>query len=221
MSTARTTPLISVAIVEDNRYMRAGWRALLEGADDMVVLGDYDRCETALESGALDQADVVLMDIGLPGISGIEGVAVLRERNPAAAVVMCTVHEDDDHIFDAICAGAVGYLLKKTPPDELLKAIRDAAGGGSPMTPSIARKVIGSFHTPNGRETRTELTPRERETLEALAQGKSYKTVGEELGITVNGVRHHIRGIYDKLQVHSKSEAIARGLKERLIRPPR
>ncbi|MCB0273518.1 MAG: response regulator transcription factor, partial [Calditrichaeota bacterium] len=139
-------------------------------------------------------------------------------------IIMCTVHDDNEHIFQAICAGAVGYLLKKTPPEELLKAIREAAGGGSPMTPNIARQVITSFQRPSAAEQQEEvytLTPREQEVLEALATGKSYHGIAREMHISINSVRFHIRGIYEKLQVHSRTEAIAMGLKKKLIQPPR
>jgi DNA-binding NarL/FixJ family response regulator len=215
---------IAVSIIEDNHYMRQGWRAILEGVDDFIVLGDYENCESAFAVADIGDSDVVLMDIGLPGMSGIEGVKYLRELYPNMAIVMCTVHDDDQHIFDALCTGAVGYLLKKTPPEELIISLRDAANGGSPMTPNIARRVINTFHQAPAASRRDEpdqLTPREQEVLEHLAEGNSYIAIAEALGISLNGVRFHIRGIYEKLQVHSSSEAIAKGLKKRLLRPPR
>ncbi|MFQ5584986.1 MAG: response regulator [Calditrichia bacterium] len=214
----------AVSIIEDNHYMRRGWRAILDAVDDFVVLGDYENCESAFAAPDIGDSDVVLMDIGLPGMSGIEGVKYLQERNPGMAIVMCTVHDDDQNVFDALCAGAVGYLLKKTPPDELVAALRNAANGGSPMTPNIARKVISTFHlspaTPE-KEATDRLTEREQQVLEQLAGGNSYAAIAEALDISLNGVRFHIRGIYEKLQVHSRSAAVAKGLKKRLLRPPR
>ena len=215
---------IAVSIIEDNRYMRAGWRALLEKVDDFVVLGDYSKCERAFASEDIGVSDVVLMDIGLPGMSGIEGVKFLCGKYPEIAIVMCTIHDDDQHIFDALCAGAVGYLLKKTPPEALVQAIRDAAAGGSPMTPNVARKVIAALHKPlkpAPEELLDKLTPREQEVLEQLAEGKSYAAIAAESGISINGVRFHIRSIYEKLQVHSRTAAINKGIKKRLLRPPR
>jgi DNA-binding NarL/FixJ family response regulator len=214
---------VSVSIVEDNRFIRAGWETALSAASGVTVLGSYGNCEDALRSPTLDDSDVVLMDIGLPGISGIEGVKRIKQRRPSAAIVMCTVHDDDQNVFDAICAGAVGYLLKKTPPEELVSALRDAAGGGSPMTPNIARKVLASFQKTPGRSSHREddLTEREREVLAQMARGQSYAGIARELFISMDGVRYHIRHIYEKLQVHSSGEAVASALKRRLIPPPR
>jgi DNA-binding NarL/FixJ family response regulator len=162
------------------------------------------------------------MDIGLPGMSGIECVKRIKERRPAATIVMCTVHDDDKNVFDALCAGAIGYLLKKTPPDELVRSIRDAATGGSPMTPNIARSVIASFQkAAKPAHVDDALTEREREVLDEMARGKSYAGIARELFISMDGVRYHIRHIYEKLQVHSRGEAVARALKQKLISPPR
>jgi DNA-binding NarL/FixJ family response regulator len=163
------------------------------------------------------------MDIGLPGMSGIEGIGRLKTRHPKALVIMCTVFEDDNNIFNALCAGAVGYVLKKTTPEEILRAIHDAAAGGSPMTPTIARKVIASFHLKAKHHSRDfdQLTEREQQVLDRLVQGKSYATIAEEIFISVDGVRYHLRHIYEKLQVSNRAEAVAKGLKERLVPPPR
>jgi DNA-binding NarL/FixJ family response regulator len=214
---------IVVSLVEDNQYVRTGWEAVLTNAPDFVVRGVFANCEEAFSSPETGESDLVLMDIGLPGMSGIDGVKYIKEHYPSVAVVMCTVHEDDQNIFDAVCAGAIGYLQKKIQPDELLKALRDASAGGSPMTPNIARKIIASFQrqpvNPSG--TGEALTTREREVLEQMALGKSYATIAESLFLSVDGVRYHIRHIYDKLQVHTRGEAIAKGLKARLIHPQR
>jgi len=215
---------LAVVIVEDNRYVRQAWELVLEAEEDFIVLGSYPSCEAAFAREEIARADLVLMDIGLPGMSGIEGVRYLKEHYPHQTVVMCTVHDDDEKIFDALCAGAVGYLLKNTPPEKLVDALREASRGGSPMTPSVARKVIASFQqkpvtTPTGEEIK--LTERERQILERMAQGKTYNAIARELSLSMDGVTYHIRHIYQKLQVHTRAQAVARGLQKRLIRPPR
>ena len=215
---------IGVLIIEDNKYVREAWGAVVAGDPRMEVLGSYGSCEEALGGTALAAADVVLMDIGLPGMSGIEGVRRILHLRSGIPVIMCTVFEDDDNIFNALCAGAVGYVVKKTPPEEIRRAIHDAVAGGSPMTPAIARKVIESFHHSPGQRPRQNaepLTAREEEVLSRLVQGKSYSAIAEELFLSVDGVRYHLRHIYEKLQVRSRAEAVARGLKERLVPPPR
>jgi DNA-binding NarL/FixJ family response regulator len=213
---------IRVALIEDNRFIRAGWEAALSASPEFDVVGAYRSCEEAFLDPALESCDVVLMDIGLPGISGIEGVLQLKSRAHSPEVVMCTVYDDDQKVFDAICAGAVGYLLKKTPPEGLKRALSDAVSGGSPMTPNIARKIVASFQKrPLGRAGEDDLTPRERDVLGQMAEGKSYAAIAKQLFISVDGVRYHIRHIYEKLQVHSRGEAIAAGLKRRLIPPLR
>jgi len=156
------------------------------------------------------------MDIGLPGIDGIEGVRRLRKIIPEALVMMLTVYEDNENIFDALCAGAGGYLVKNTPPERLVEAISEAVNGGSPMSVSIARQVVGYFH--NSGKTKTEdevlITAREREILMEMSRGCSYQQVGDALFISVDTVRHHIRNIYRKMQVHSQSEAVSQALRK-------
>lgn len=215
---------IGVLIVEDNRFVREAWGAVIAGDPRMAVVGSYGSCEDALAAPTLAEADVVLMDIGLPGMSGIEGVRRFLHVRPGIPVIMCTVFEDDENIFNALCAGAVGYVVKKTPPEEIRKAIQDAIAGGSPMSPAIARKVIQSFQHSPGARPRQEaepLTTREQEVLSRLVQGKSYSAIAEELFLSVDGVRYHLRHMYEKLQVKSRAEAVARGLKDRLVPPPR
>jgi len=215
---ATTKNVIGVSIIEDNSYLRTGWLAALKSVPDFVVLGAYASCEEAFRSSDPGDSDVVLMDIGLPGMSGIEGVKYLTEHFPKVATIICTVYDDDQKVFEALCAGAVGYLLKKIDAPELIKAIRDAAAGGSPMSPNIARKVIATFHkTPA--KTAEQLTEGESEVLNLLAQGKSYAAIAGEVHLSLDGVRTRIRRIYEKLHVHTRSEAVAKGLSQRLIEP--
>ncbi len=211
--------LIKIVIIEDNRYMREGWTTILDFESDFVVLDSFESCEDAFETDLMEQADVVLMDIELPGMSGIEGVKYLQQEYSDLAVIMATVFDDDKNVFDALCAGAVGYLMKKVSPEELKEAIRDANSGGSPMTPNIARKVISSFHDTVSNEDEQQLKDRELEILEQLAKGKSYAAIGKIVFLSVDGVRYHIRNIYRKLQVHSRSEAVSKGISRRLINP--
>lgn len=221
--TTMTTPRlpIHITIIEDNRYIRSGWEVTFAGIPDLRVVGSFESCEEAFATTAIEESDVVLIDIELPGMSGIDGLRRIRKLYPRVAVVMCTVYDDDQNVFDAICAGAVGYLLKKASPEEVVKAIRDAVAGGSPMTPTIARKVIASFQPKKPDHFTEQLTEREHEVLAKMTEGKSYATIANELFISVDGVRYHIRNIYLKLQVHSRAEAIAEGLKQRIIQPPR
>lgn len=214
---------IDITIIEDNRYVRESWLAVLNSVPEFSVSGAFVTCEDAFRHPEFGSSDIVIMDIGLPGMSGIEGVKYITENFPGIQVIMCTVFDDDKRIFDALCNGAVGYLLKKIPAQELIHSIKMAASGGSPMTPNIARKVINSFQKPTtGKiEQQNQLTDKEKEVLEHLAHGKSYAAIGQEMFLSVDGVRYHIRHIYEKLQVHSKSQAIAKGLKDRIIQPPR
>lgn len=208
--------VINIGIIEDNRYMRDGWEAFIGSEPDMNVIGAFGSCEEAFASDIMNRVDLLIMDIGLPGMSGIEGVRYVRKHHPKVIMIMATVFDDDQHIFDALKAGAMGYLEKKVSPEELNAAIRDAMDGGSPITPNIASKVIRSFHQGDHQE---QLTEREQQILEKLATGVSYQTIGKEIFLSVDGVRYHIRNIYRKLQVNSRSEAIAKGISRKLINP--
>lgn len=219
--TEHADDLIHIAIIEDNSYVREAWCASLALTPTFVLVGAYRDCETAFEADEFPDADIVLMDIGLPGMSGIDGVAYVSTHHPEMRVIMCTVYEEDDKIFDALCGGAVGYLLKEIEPEDLVRAIRTAVDGGSPMTPRIARKVIAHFQKPARKDADNDLTEREREVLVLLAQGKSYAAIAEQLFISVDGVGGRIRKIYEKLQAHSRGEAVAKGLARRLINPPK
>ncbi len=220
VSPPESTDPIRVALVEDDARIRSSLISLLELADGFRCVNAFASAEEALAGPLAEIADVVLMDINLPGRSGIECVSELKRRIPALLVVMLTVYEDTDRIFAALRAGASGYLLKRTPPAELLESIREVQGGGSPMSSLIARKVVASFQDAGrnrpgkmpAAEPLPSLTPRERDILDALARGLLYKEIAERLGISTNTVRTHLRSIYEKLQVQTRTEAVVRYL---------
>lgn len=210
---------IGVAIVEDQPQTREGLATLIRGTPGCRLVGAYGSMEEALVALGGAAPDVALLDIELPGISGIEGVRRLKQRFPSIQILMLTVFADNDHVFEAICAGASGYLLKDTPPARLTEAVRELVGGGAPMSPEIARMVVGMFSKvapPRTEEHR--LSPREVELLKLLAEGHSYKTAAKALSISIDTVRFHIRNIYDKLHVHSKSEAVILALRRGIVR---
>ena len=213
-----STTTTDVVIVEDQREIREGLAALIDGTPGFRCVGRYGSMEEALK-GISEAPHVALLDIGLPGMSGIEGVRRLRQRYPSLAVLMITVYDDDERIFEAICAGAVGYLLKKTPPARLLESIAEVVRGGAPMSPEVARRVIQIF-----REIRPpaqadyELTPHETRLLALLVDGHNYKAAAAELKVSVNTIAFHMRSIYSKLEVHSKSEAVSKALRHGLVR---
>jgi DNA-binding NarL/FixJ family response regulator len=209
---------IEVVIVEDQDQTREGLAFLIGSTPGLRVRGAFATMEAALPELERAAPDVALLDIGLPGMSGIEGVKRLRAIDSPAAILILSVHGDDDRVFQAVCAGACGYLLKDTPPARLIEAIKELHAGGAPMSPEIARKVVTMFTrlAPPAREN--ELSPRERDVLRLLADGHSYKTAARELDLSVDTVRFHIRHIYEKLHVHSKSEAVVLALRTGLIR---
>jgi len=216
--TAVAEETIRVAIVEDVRPLRDGFRMLIDGTEGFHCTGSFRSMEEALEKIKFDVPNVLLADIGLPGMNGIDGVRQLKQSFPAPTVLMLTVYDDDDRIFAALCAGACGYLLKKTPPARLLESIREAADGGAPMTPEIARRVVRLFRQVRPPEKADyNLTPHELRLLKLLVDGHNYKTAAAELKVSVNTVCFHIKQIYEKLQVHSKSEAVAKALRNRLV----
>jgi DNA-binding NarL/FixJ family response regulator len=210
--------VIRIAIVEDLRDTREGLALLIDGTEGYRCTGAYRSMEAALPAIGNDPPDVVLTDIGLPGMSGIEGVRILKKRHPSLQFLMLSVYEDDERIFEALCAGASGYLLKKTPPARLLESLRETVEGGSPMSPEIARRVITLFRMFRPpKKAETDLTPHEVRILKLLVDGHHYKSAAAELGVSVNTIATHIKHIYEKLQVHSKSEAVARALRDALI----
>jgi DNA-binding NarL/FixJ family response regulator len=205
----------NVVTVEDRREIRDGLAMLIDSTDDFRCIGRYRSMEEALVHRV---PDLVLADIGVPGMSGIEGMRIIRGKHPQVLILVLSVYDDDDRIFEALCAGACGYLLKKTPPDKLLDGLRDAVAGGSPMTPEVARRVVALFREFRPPEKADyQLTPHESRLLKLLVEGHSYKSAAAEFGVTVHAVSFHMRRIYEKLQVHSKSEAVAKALKNRLV----
>jgi len=210
---------ITAAVIEDRRDIRQGLQYLIDGTDGYRCTGAFGSMEEALRRIGEEIPQVILVDIGLPGMSGLEGIPLLRQRFPKALVLMLTVYEDDERIFAALCAGAAGYLLKKTPPARLLESIAEAVHGGAPMSPEVARRVIVLFRDVRPPERADcDLTPHEVRLLRLLAEGHSYKTAGAELGLSVNTIKFHMKRVYEKLHVHSKSEAVARALRRRIVR---
>jgi DNA-binding NarL/FixJ family response regulator len=213
--------IVKVGIVEDQRRTRDGLRALIEGSKGLSCAGAWRSMEEALSAPIQPEAsrpDVILRDLGLPGMSGIEGIPGIREKWPETAVVVLTVYEDNDRVFEALCAGATGYLLKTTNKAKLVEGIHEAVRGGSPMSPGIARQVVELFRQYRPPErSNCDLTQHEVRLLRLLVDGHSYKTAAVSLSVTVNTVAFHIKSIYGKLQVHSKSEAVARAFRDNLL----
>lgn len=216
--TETTINPIKTAIIEDQDEIREGLASLIGFTPGFKCTGAYQSMEEAFEKMRRDVPDVVLSDIGLPGMDGIQGIKILKERYPKMLILMITVYDDDERIFDALCAGANGYLLKRTPPTKLLESLREAMDGGSPMSPEIASKVIRLFREIRPPERADyDLTPHEIRLLKLLCDGHNYNTAAKELKSSINTVKFYIKRIYEKLQVHSKSEAVAKALKERLL----
>jgi DNA-binding NarL/FixJ family response regulator len=210
--------VIRVAIIEDQREIREGLSALVTGTQGYRCVGAFGSMEEGLAWLRAESADVVLVDIGLPTMSGIDGTRVLRERFPQIPVLILTIYDDDRRIFDAVCAGACGYVIKKTPPARLLECIKEVADGGAAMSSEVARRVMELFRDirPPG-DVEYHLTPHELRLLRMLVEGHNYKTAADALGVTVNTISFHMRSIYGKLEVHSKSEAVAKALRSRLV----
>jgi DNA-binding NarL/FixJ family response regulator len=209
---------LRVVIIEDLREVREGLTMLINGTSGFACARSYRTMEDALKHIGDDRPDVILTDIGLPGMSGIEGIPRLREHYPEVPILTLTVYDSDDEVFSALCAGASGYLLKNTPPSRLLESLREAVDGGAPMSPDVARRVVKLFRKFRPPERApSHLTPQETELLKLVVEGHHYKTAAAELGITTNTVSFHLKNIYTKLQVHSKTEAVAKALREHLV----
>lgn len=210
--------ITTVATIEDRREIREGLATLIDDTPGFRCVGRYRSMEEALDGFRNHPADLSLVDIELPGMSGLEGIRILREQYPAMLLLMLTVYDDDERIFEALCAGACGYLLKKTPPQRLLDSLRDAVNGGAPMSPDVARRVIRIFRDVCPPEkAEYDLTPHEVRLLKLMVEGHSYKSAANILRVSSHTVSFHLRHIYEKLEVHSKSEAVAKALRSRLV----
>ena len=203
--------MINISIVEDDKLIREALRDFINEEDRLKCIGSYPDCESALDDLNKNRPDVMLMDIELPGMSGIEGVKKIKEKFPKIDIIMLTVHEDLSLVFQALSAGACGYLDKSSTEEKIIESIKEIYDGGAPMSYKIAKLVVSSFQ----KKTETELTPREMDVLNLLCDGHSYKEIAYKLFISVGTIRHHIKSIYFKL--HSKSEAVAKALKERIV----
>jgi DNA-binding NarL/FixJ family response regulator len=211
--------VIKVTLIEDQPKIREGLKMLIDGTEGFQCAGSFPSMEEALARITENLPDVVLVDIGLPGMSGIEGVRRLKLAHPGLSLLMLTIYDDDRRIFDALCAGACGYLLKNTPPARLLESLREVTQGGAPMSPQVATRVIRLFRDIRPPDQADyNLTPHEMRLLKLLMDGYNYKTAASELRVSVNTIRFHMRSIYDKLQVHSKSEAVAKAFRNRILR---
>ena len=200
---------IRVAIVEDDADIRSAMLDLLPMEDDIICVRDYDRAETFLKEFPDMMVDVVLMDITLPGINGIQAVREAKPKRPEIQFLMCTSHNDSERTFDSLCAGATGYILKNSSPLKIIQAVREINNGGSPMSPEIARLVVNSFPNRNQNQSLLDtLTTREQEIVHNLAKGYTYQEIADTLFISIETVRTYLRKIYEKLQVHSKVEAL-------------
>lgn len=211
--------MIRVAIVEDRRGVRESLEELVRGTADFAAVGGYASMEDALAGIEQHFPDVVVMDLGLPGMSGVEGIRRLRLAYPKLVMIVLTVFDDDRRIFEALCAGAAGYLLKSAPPTKLLDGIREAMEGGAPMSPAIARRVIDLFREFRPPPTASHnLTPHEVRVLRLMADGHNTTTAARELGCSANTVSFHSKNVFKKLEVHSKAEAVAKALRQGLLR---
>jgi DNA-binding NarL/FixJ family response regulator len=214
--------LVRVAIFEDNNHVREAISLLVQGTSGLELAGAFPDCNNLVADIRASVPDLVLMDIGMPGINGVEAVKIIKKNFPSLTVVIQTIFEKDDTVFEAICAGASGYLLKDTPPSRLMESIVEAYQGGSPMSPVIARKILHLFQkflSPLADASHFDyhLTSREKEVLQWMVKGCSYKMIAETCKISFDTVRAHIRNIYEKLHVASMSEAVAKAIKERLV----
>jgi DNA-binding NarL/FixJ family response regulator len=210
--------MIKVLIYEDNPQLREGLTMLINGSDGFEVLSSFKNCNNVVEEVQAFKPDVILMDIDMPGVNGLEGLKLVREIDTTVKVLMLTVFDDNKNVFQAISSGANGYILKKTPPGKLLEYIAEAQSGGAPMTSSIATQVLKMFSSMNNEKGEDyNLSDREKQVLQLLVEGYSYKMIAGEMFIAIDTVRSHIKKIYEKLHVNSKSEAVAKAFKDRIV----
>lgn len=203
-----------VVLIEDNIPLRDGFKEVIDGTQNFKVVASYTQCEDALKNISYDNPDILLVDIELPGISGVEGTKRIKQLKPNTDIIMVTVYENSEMVFDALCAGASGYLTKSITPDELIEALNETVSGGAPMSIKIAKMVVGSFRR---KQSKIELSNREKEVLTLLAEGNSYDSIAEQLFISKNTIKFHLKNIYIKLQVNSNIEAVNKANKENLI----
>jgi DNA-binding NarL/FixJ family response regulator len=219
LETEKRRPPIRVGIVEDLDEIRDGLAALISESRGFFCSGSWPSMEAAIPALAQGPPDVLLVDIGLPGMNGIDGIRRIRESHPGLLPIVLTVYQDDERIFEALCAGACGYLLKKTEAPRILQSIEEAVARGAPMSPEIARQVVRLFtRFRPARESDFGLTPHETRVLKLLVDGHGFESAGRVLGVAKSTIAFHVRRIYDKLQVHSKSEAVAKALRDGLVR---
>jgi DNA-binding NarL/FixJ family response regulator len=210
--------MTKILIYEDNPQLREGLTMLINGSEGFEVLQSFKNCMHVVEEVNAWKPDVILMDIDMPGVNGIEGLKALRQVNQDVKVLMLTVFDDNKNVFQAISNGANGYILKKTPPSRLLEYINEAQTGGAPMTASIATQVLKMFSSMNSEKGEDyNLSDREKQVLQFLVEGYSYKMIANEMFIAIDTVRSHIKKIYEKLHVNSKSEAVAKAFKDKLL----
>lgn len=210
--------MTKLLIYEDNPQLREGLTMLINGSEGFEVLACFKNCNNVIEEVDAWKPDVILMDIDMPGINGIEGLKKIRQVNDEVKVLMLTVFDDNKNVFQAISNGANGYVLKKTPPTKLLEYIKEAQSGGAPMTASIATQVLKMFSSMNNEKGEDyNLSDREKQVLQFLVEGYSYKMIANEMFIAIDTVRSHIKKIYEKLHVNSKSEAVAKAFKDKLV----
>ncbi len=212
--------MIRVAVFEDNKHLRETFELLLNSTVGFTCSGAWPDCRNIITNLEVSQSDIVLMDIEMPGMNGIEATKLIKEHFPKINILIQTVFFEDEHIFNAICAGASGYILKSTTPDGYIEAIKDVQAGGSPMTPGIARRVIELFKDklqPSAPANDYNLTTQEKKVLQLLVSGKSYKMIATELFVSVDTVKTHIRNTYAKLHVHSGTEAVSLALRDKLV----
>lgn len=202
-----------IVIIEDNNDLRDAYEALIKSFEDFTVVNTYSNCEDALKKLSKDNPDLILIDLSLPGMNGIEGTGKIRKINRDVKILVVTVHDDHEHVFQALCAGAIGYVTKDLNHNDLISAIKQALEGGAPMSPKIATLIIKSYH----RNPETPLTERETDVLKQLASGKTYDYIARDLGVSKDTVKTHIKHIYDKLQVTNKSEAVIKARKDNLV----
>ncbi len=212
--------MVRVAVFEDNKHLRETFELLLNSAEGFTCSGAWPDCRNVLHNLEASPCDIVLMDIEMPGMNGIEATKIIKQQYPAINILIQTVFFEDEYIFNAICAGASGYILKSTTPDGYLQAIKDVQAGGSAMTPGIARKVLELFKhnlEPAAPAKEYHLTTQEKKILQLLVAGKSYKMIAAELFIAVDTVKSHVSNIYGKLHVHSGTEAVSLAIRDKIV----